>query len=470
MKQCVAVAVCLLALGVTAPAESRTEREQQTGISEEVFQQAERILERTLGLMDNQVDVSLPHAPAAQLDMQGLRNILLEAQKDAHSAERLSAIQRVLDNAPDIIDNPQSQAAIEAFAHSTEQNWTDIENRMLGADAMAYSDELSQSVFPTHGNTVVFLSVYTPEHELRQVLEEASYLHGQGELVRVVIRGMKEEHENLYESLFDLIKMTADFDPVPLLLLEPGLFEEHDITQAPQVLVFDRDNEIKARAGGINSPITVLNAIDQHAMAEDAEWPLVIDQMANAEPIRERSVVERIIASYAAMDLEAQAKESLNTYWSRYDFINTLGTATRSDVFQIDPTIRIEEDIQDPYSGRYIRRAGDLINPLHIRPFNTVLIVFDARDERQVALAVEAQRRAYEEHSGKRIMMLTTHIDPEIENGWGHWPILNERFNDQTYLIQPEIVERFQIHATPSIVTADRDFYYVEEVSIHEAP
>lgn len=468
MNRCIIIWVAVLLLTTDAIAEESGRTPTPVGINNEVFEQVERILLRTMGSMEGQQEVRVPNAPAAQIDMMALRNTLIEAQRTAHSAENLSIIGRYIKENPGLESNPYVVSALESFSRSIDQSWTDIERQQFHQTAHA-SDHPQENSLPTNESIVVFLSVYLSESEIRTVLEEASHLFREGTTVRVVIRGIKEEHENIYESLYSLIKLSSEYDPVPLFLLDPALFEEHQVTTAPVIMAFDMSNALLAYAEGISSPITVQNRIDEerNLQAHKQVWPVLIDQAEQAKPIRERSVVERIIASYREMNLEGQLRDAMNTYWTGYPF-QALAVAEQSALYRVDPTILVEEDIIDPFTGQYIRQAGDVINPLHIRPFNTTLIIFDARDERQLEIAREAQNRAYKQHAGSRIMMLTTHIDAGFDNGWGHFPILNEMFNDQTYLLQSEIVERFALTAAPAIVTADDNYFYIEEVSVHD--
>lgn len=61
---------------------------------------------------------------------------------------------------------------------------------------------------------------------------------------------------------------------------------------------------------------------------------------------------------------------------------------TESSVRYYDPSVRINQDIVDPYTKTVLARKGQVINPTTYLPFNNELIFIDGRDPEQVKYAV----------------------------------------------------------------------------------
>ena len=129
----------------------------------------------------------------------------------------------------------------------------------------------------------------------------------------------------------------------------------------------------------------------------------------------------------------------------------------------IDPTILVEEDILD-LNGNAIRRAGDRVNPMDIRPLTLALIVFNPLVESELKVVEAELPKLKKKHP--EVMLLATDMVKD-ETGWDAYTRLTDRLDSHVYLLTPEVRERFLLRATPSVVTGDneRKLFVVREIA-----
>jgi conjugal transfer pilus assembly protein TraW len=72
--------------------------------------------------------------------------------------------------------------------------------------------------------------------------------------------------------------------------------------------------------------------------------------------------------------------------------ISGISKTTESSVRYFDPSIKINQDIVDPFTKKLIAKKGQIINPTTYMPFNNELIFIDGRDDAQVQYAVSQSK------------------------------------------------------------------------------
>ncbi len=129
----------------------------------------------------------------------------------------------------------------------------------------------------------------------------------------------------------------------------------------------------------------------------------------------------------------------------------------------IDPTILVEKDILD-LNGNAVRKAGERVNPMEMRPFTLALVVFNPLVESEVKIALAQAAALKERHP--QVMLLATDMVRD-ETGWDAYKRLTDRFESHVFLLTPEVRERFALRATPSVVTGDneRKLFVVREIA-----
>lgn len=178
--------------------------------------------------------------------------------------------------------------------------------------------------------------------------------------------------------------------------------------------------------------------------------------------IEERDLIEVAKERVLRIDWEEKKERAAKRAWANLQYEN-LPTASKSVVRTIDPTILVEEDILD-LNGNAIRRAGDRVNPMDIRPLTLALIVFNPLVESELKVVEAELPKLKKEHP--EVMLLATDMVKD-ETGWDAYTRLTDRLDSHVYLLTPEVRERFLLRATPSVVTGDneRKLFVVREIA-----
>ena len=121
------------------------------------------------------------------------------------------------------------------------------------------------------------------------------------------------------------------------------------------------------------------------------------------------------------------------------------------------------KDIKNP-AGEIIARAGETKNPLKQFPMKMTYLIVDPTIEKQVIWLKQRLRNI----SGQFQVMIT-HLDKN--RGWEHFTEIRKKFNVPIFVMPKEVLERFKVKASPTIVTTTTDGYlkvdqyYLEEVN-----
>lgn len=129
---------------------------------------------------------------------------------------------------------------------------------------------------------------------------------------------------------------------------------------------------------------------------------------------------------------------------------------------EIDPTILVEKDLKD-LADNFIRKAGDRVNPLRIRPFTQTIVVFNSVSEEEMS-RVETFLSAHRQQGLPMPVMIATQIDKKKD--WDGYTELTDRLDSHVFLLTPEVRQQWQLEKTPSIISADnnRHVFLVKEL------
>ncbi|HFG0984616.1 TPA: conjugal transfer protein, partial [Klebsiella pneumoniae] len=108
--------------------------------------------------------------------------------------------------------------------------------------------------------------------------------------------------------------------------------------------------------------------------------------------------------------------------------------------------------------GNLIAAAGQKGNPLAQFPQKLTMIVFDPMNSEQLTWAKIQFRHRFGE--GK-VMPIFTRI--KRDDGWKHLEELRGQFYGQMYKINPEIISRFLIKSTPTIISVEGTYFKVQQ-------
>jgi len=312
----------------------------------------------------------------------------------------------------------------------------------------------------TEHKILVFASLSLGEEGLKTVFESAS---GQKDVV-VVFRGIPEGM-NLGEGIMEVQNIAKHFSPIPNVIINPTLFQKHNVTTVPVIVALDAEQAALA-----SMPTDKIDELARVSGLSDSNW--IKREIQEGEKgdfgvkgpmveILEPDMTEEAKRRVANIDWEEKKRLAQARFWTKQTF-NTLPRAPRERIRQLDPSIYISEDITAP-DGTIIAAKGDVINPLDIRPFTQAVVVYDPLDKKQVEL-VKAEVPALLQQPGvNRITYIGTQFDKE--DGWKSYKDVTDVFNQPVYLLTPDIRSRFELEYTPSIITAAGRKFVIKELS-----
>jgi conjugal transfer pilus assembly protein TraW len=297
-------------------------------------------------------------------------------------------------------------------------------------------------------NIYVFVSWSLGESSLKQIMKLAS----NNPDIYLVFRGVKDVAD-IGGSMRELLNMAAKYDPIPNVMLNPPLFGKFSISQVPSIVVYnDSSEKIVAKVAGHSDPSWLLQRIkDGESGDQGFKGPSI--------QIAERDLIEVMKERALAINWEEKRAKAKQNFWKKQVFVN-MPTAPLSNSRILDPTIVITADIPDGKGGVLIPQ-GTAINPLDMKPFGQALIIFDPLDKAQVSVAKD--KLSTLRKNGVRTTLIVTRID--AKEGWASYKKITDSFDSPVFKLTPDIQQRFSIKAVPSIVTANKTHFIIEEIA-----
>lgn len=317
---------------------------------------------------------------------------------------------------------------------------------------------------PAQPVTFVFISRGLGEATLKSIIERNA---GEKE-VTLVLRGVKRDEKlsvvttelhRLVREAYDKTGETAN------IIIDPTLFERFAVTAVPTVVRAvpkaspegkGVEYEFLASAKGLANDEWLRAQIEEGRNGD-------LGQQGSVYEIVEPDMIEEMKRRTIAIDWEAKKREALKRYWSNQKY-DTYEVAQAWRTFDVDPTVLVTDDVRNA-DGIVIRKAGERINPLDLRPFEKEVIFFDATDEEQ-------RRRVsdYVAHQSdpkapyKARIYVSTRFDGA--KGWDGYKELTDWLKAPLYQNQPGLTERFGVVRIPSVVSADnvRRVFVVKEI------
>lgn len=324
--------------------------------------------------------------------------------------------------------------------------------------------------------------------------------------VRFVLKGFNGKG-TINDGLKWLLDLILGMNPQPNILLDPELFQRYDVTVAPTMLLerVDGAPEEKQSADEQKISRTLKNlgtalglAEDQSKTAADQiaqevvtkkaltrrpalivpgvtsrEWAIEkakegaeFNQKTQGEvfEISERDILEIAKERVARIDWERKKEEALNRFWERQqDHYVSLPLAQESTERIVDPSIVLNRDVYGA-DGSVVFKAGQKFNPFDRMPFTKTVIVFNASMPKEVEAVGKLVKE--EQSQNRNVLLLVTEF--KSASAFEQIKSMNEGWREPVYLLTPELKERFQIRATPTVVRADnkKKIFNVKEISL----
>lgn len=376
------------------------------------------------------------------------------------SAEDLA----IIDQGKELAEQARKLGA-GAYLQNPDMKKANVEARALFQELRSKDKTLSEmqrleaqkGIYKDH-KILVFASQSLGEQGMNDLLSSVS---GMSDAV-VVFRGIPDGM-NIGEGVMAIQRLAAKFNPVPNVIINPTLFKTYKVTSVPAIIMVD----------DIVAPGEHPKAIAQVAGISDPSWLIRETKSGQkgdlgirgpTEDIGEPDLIEVAKKKVAAIDWNAKKHQSIERFWDKQNF-NVLPRANKSRVRSIDPSIQITDDIVAP-DGTFIAKKGAIINPLDTRPFTQTVIVFDPLDKKQMEILDKAIPSIKAAAGFQRLTLIATGFDKE--KGWDSYKDVSNHFDSPVYLLTPDLISRFELEHTPSVITANNKVFVVKELAMED--
>lgn len=419
---------------------------------------------------DLQADGEAPEfTEAGTPEAQALFDAALAVAREAPEIESESDGQKAIDHIVDLMGDPDHPASVlSALRRGLEENpivldYVPDAAARLGEcspeDEAAYNDPLGTS-------TIVFVSFSLGEEELKDLFARNA---GKND-TRLVFRGVPEGMR-FADGVKRIQALASQFNPMPNVVIDPTLFRDYDvravptvvrIREKPGVVSVRKPGERRVRSGELLASVTGLHSDDWVKRQIAAGRTGDLGEQGAVREILERDLIEAAKERVLQIDWDEKKARAAKRAWANLQY-ERLPSASIDAVRYIDPTILVEKDILD-LNGNAVRKAGERVNPMEMRPFTLALVVFNPLVESEVKIALAQAAALKERHP--QVMLLATDMVRD-ETGWDAYKRLTDRFESHVFLLTPEVRERFALRATPSVVTGDneRKLFVVREIA-----
>ena len=353
---------------------------------------------------------------------------------------------------------------------------------------------------PSMRDTYIFVSYSLGDDALRDILEYASGKDN----VELVMRGIPED-SNLAEGLLRMRELAAEFDPAPNIIIDSMLYRAYDVKAVPtvvrvtdkrmmrpKVLIIDAvrdelnmtederksydeiakvnttevDENYKgrtvpmflAKVEGLNNPRWLNEQIEMGHLGD-------FGNRGYTYPIDEPDIMELMQRRALKVDWQKAKQHAIDNFWNEQSKrFFPMPTAKSSVSRVVDPTFMVAQDIKD-LAGNYIAREGDMVNPLDKLPFTDAIVIFNPKRKDEVEVAKLLKARFQKDKTIGQVVWIATEFD--TAKGWDSYTDITELLDAPVYLVMPEIIDRWHLQVTPSVITADNNTkkFIVEEIA-----
>lgn len=286
---------------------------------------------------------------------------------------------------------------------------------------------------PARRPLLLFVSASMGEASLGDALREAS----DDGAATIVWRGLGQG-EQLRDAALRLAGLAQGIEPPAAQGIDPPLFRRHGITAVPAIVDPLTGSELRG-----STSIARMRAILRER-AVRGETGIFSELIGPTAPVVEPDLAKVLRARAGALDPSAEIRRSAERWWSRQSFVE-LPPAPRDRIRVVDPTLYLQTDLRGP-GGAVVAPAGTRVNPLERMPMRSVLLVFDARDPRQVAWAAAAAGTV------RPYILIATAFDRE--GGWEGHAELTRSLGRRVHLLPSGLAERLGLEFVPARVEA----------------
>jgi len=176
----------------------------------------------------------------------------------------------------------------------------------------------------------------------------------------------------------------------------------------------------------------------------------ILGTFGKTYPIIERDAVEEILERAAQINWESEL-DRIKPEKFRPQGLPELPRAVEDSSFLVDMTYTLEFDIPDGKGGTLYPK-GYRFNPLDYLSFNQTLVIFDGDDPLQIAWL--------------RSSGLLSKNDTVLLLSRGSFVDVGKGLDRLVYYATPQMIDRFHLRATPSVVRRRDKLMEIQEVRV----
>ena len=320
-------------------------------------------------------------------------------------------------------------------------------------------------------DTLIFMSFSMPQNTIVDMLKD----NAGAESTTIVIRGLPKECHSITDAIRKIHKMVKDLklEKVPNVIINPVLFSEYHISSVPQVVYLEsktpnqtgdpNTNKVKpqpkmiAKVKGMTTPTWLKRQVKEGKKGD-------LGVQGPVYEIEERDLIAEMQDRASQIDWKAKKDGAVKRAWMNLNVPRTY-KADKYRIRQIDPTFTLSQDIKN-VEGKVVAAKGTTINPLTLREFNRLMVVFDGTDPKEIDFVYQSLNKWTGQHKIKKenVRLILSEIDRE--NGTKEHEKLNNTFNTQVYMLNLDITRSFKVEKHPSIVYQEGDHFVVEEFKV----
>lgn len=360
------------------------------------------------------------------------------------------------------------------FSAQTQQMRQDMQLKLQQELAAQQGGQWGNADFSkARYDTLIFASFSLP----RQALEIMYKAAAGSERTAIVFRGLPPGCRTINAAIRKIqeLAVSMKLKTPPNVLINPVWFKQYQVSSVPTILALEGKTESQSgdpHTGKAQPVPKVLAAVRglldpawlYQRMSEGHNGDLGVQ--GPLEDIAERDLIEEMIARAEQIDWRQKKEAALSRVWTNLP-IEELTLAQQGRKRLVDPTFTVNQDLTLP-DGTVLARKGERINPLDRRQFDRLLVVFDGSSQREIAYVKDHLEawRAQAKIAPQRVRLILTGIDRE--RGWDSYQSLMNFFDDEIFVLTPEVKQSFALEHHPCIVYADGRTFTVEEFSIDE--
>lgn len=320
-------------------------------------------------------------------------------------------------------------------------------------------------------STLVFASLSMPRSDIEDMYRS---LAGATDTT-IVFRGLPKGSKTINQAIaaFQQIARDMKLTTTPNVVINPVFFQQYNVTSVPTIIRLSEPtpnrsgdpetNMVKkhpkeiASVQGLISPLWLYEQIKLGKKG-------FLGKKGPMYAIEELDLIEELQKRAKEIDWDKKKKEAYARIWKNVPF-EELTPAVINEKRIVDPTFELKQDIKD-IKGNIIAQQGTVVNPLTVRNFDRLLVVFDPTNARELKfIERHLPQWKLDHHTNTN----TTHLIMtgfDREKGWDEHNRLVQRFNSRLYFLQNDVKNTFRLRHHPSIVYQQRTNFIVEEFKI----